>query len=100
MRIKTIIGILFLIVFPALSVDLAFSQDDQILEKMATDEELEQEFKWLKAETYVRRLDYFFNNAGIGIIGNVNHYGIEDWNYITWLCRKPKFQPASQNKGE
>jgi len=28
------------------------------------------------------RVDYFFNNAGIGIIGNVNHYGIEDWNYI------------------
>ena len=28
------------------------------------------------------RLDYFFNNAGIGIGGNVNHYGIEDWNQI------------------
>jgi NAD(P)-dependent dehydrogenase (short-subunit alcohol dehydrogenase family) len=25
------------------------------------------------------RLDYIFNNAGIGIGGNVNHYGIEDW---------------------
>lgn len=28
------------------------------------------------------RLDYMFNNAGIGIIGDVNHYKIEDWNYI------------------
>jgi NAD(P)-dependent dehydrogenase (short-subunit alcohol dehydrogenase family) len=28
------------------------------------------------------RVDYFFNNAGIGIDGTVNHYGIEDWNYI------------------
>ena len=25
------------------------------------------------------RLDYIFNNAGIGIGGNVNHFGIEDW---------------------
>jgi short-subunit dehydrogenase len=29
------------------------------------------------------RLDYMFNNAGIGIGGNVSHYGIEDWNQIT-----------------
>lgn len=28
------------------------------------------------------RLDYMFNNAGIGIGGSVNHYGIEDWNQI------------------
>lgn len=28
------------------------------------------------------RLDYLFNNAGIGIGGNVNHYGIKDWNQI------------------
>lgn len=28
------------------------------------------------------RLDNIFNNAGIGIGGTVNHYGIEDWNYI------------------
>jgi NAD(P)-dependent dehydrogenase (short-subunit alcohol dehydrogenase family) len=28
------------------------------------------------------RLDYIFNNAGIGIGGNVCHYGIEDWNQI------------------
>ena len=28
------------------------------------------------------RLDYMFNNAGIGIGGNVNHHGIEDWNHI------------------
>ncbi|UCF57186.1 MAG: SDR family NAD(P)-dependent oxidoreductase, partial [Deltaproteobacteria bacterium] len=26
------------------------------------------------------RLDYIFNNVGIGIGGNVNHYSIEDWN--------------------
>jgi short-subunit dehydrogenase len=28
------------------------------------------------------RLDYIFNNAGIGIGGNVNHFAIEDWNQI------------------
>ncbi|HWR72048.1 MAG TPA: SDR family oxidoreductase [Nitrospirota bacterium] len=28
------------------------------------------------------RLDYLFNNAGIGIGGNVSHYGIADWNEI------------------
>jgi NAD(P)-dependent dehydrogenase (short-subunit alcohol dehydrogenase family) len=28
------------------------------------------------------RLDYIFNNAGIGMGGNVNHYGIEDWNQM------------------
>ena len=28
------------------------------------------------------RLDYMFNNAGIAIGGNVNNYGIEDWNQI------------------
>jgi NAD(P)-dependent dehydrogenase (short-subunit alcohol dehydrogenase family) len=28
------------------------------------------------------RLDYLFNNAGIGIGGNVSHYGIQDWNLI------------------
>jgi NAD(P)-dependent dehydrogenase (short-subunit alcohol dehydrogenase family) len=28
------------------------------------------------------RLDYIFNNAGIGIGGTVSLYGIEDWNYI------------------
>ena len=28
------------------------------------------------------RLDYFFNNAGIGIGGEVRHYGIEDWHQI------------------
>jgi len=28
------------------------------------------------------RLDYIFNNAGIGIGGNVSHYGIKDWNQI------------------
>ncbi len=28
------------------------------------------------------RLDYMFNNAGIGIGGNVSHYGIDDWNRI------------------
>lgn len=28
------------------------------------------------------RLDYMFNNAGIGIGGYVDHFGIEDWNYI------------------
>jgi len=35
-------------------------------------------------ETVTRtgRLDYIFNNAGIGIGGNVDHYGIKDWNQI------------------
>lgn len=28
------------------------------------------------------RLDYMLNNAGIGIGGDLNHYGINDWNYI------------------
>ncbi len=28
------------------------------------------------------RLDYMFNNAGIGINGNISHYRIEDWNQI------------------
>jgi NAD(P)-dependent dehydrogenase (short-subunit alcohol dehydrogenase family) len=28
------------------------------------------------------RLDYLFNNAGIAIGGNVNHYGIDDWNQM------------------
>ena len=28
------------------------------------------------------RLDYMFNNAGIGIGGNVNHYGIGDWHQM------------------
>ena len=28
------------------------------------------------------RLDYIFNNAGIGIMGHVSHYSIEDWNLI------------------
>ncbi len=28
------------------------------------------------------RLDYMFNNAGIGIGGNVNHYGIADWDQM------------------
>lgn len=28
------------------------------------------------------RIDYIFNNSGIGIVGNVNHYSIEDWDLI------------------
>ncbi len=38
----------------------------------------------LVQETVARtgRLDYIFNNAGIGIGGNVNHYGIKDWNQM------------------
>ncbi len=28
------------------------------------------------------RLDYMFNNAGTGIMGDVELYSIEDWNYI------------------
>ena len=28
------------------------------------------------------RLDYIFNNAGIGIGGDVNHYSVADWNQI------------------
>jgi NAD(P)-dependent dehydrogenase (short-subunit alcohol dehydrogenase family) len=28
------------------------------------------------------RIDYMFNNAGIGIGGQVEHLGIDDWNYI------------------
>ncbi len=42
------------------------------------------EMERLVQETVQRtgRLDYIFNNAGIGIGGNVCHYGIEDWNQI------------------
>ena len=38
----------------------------------------------LVQETFARtgRLDYLFNNAGIGIGGPAYHYGIEDWNLI------------------
>lgn len=38
----------------------------------------------LVQETGVRtgRLDYLFNNAGIGINGNIEHYDIDDWKYI------------------
>lgn len=28
------------------------------------------------------RLDFIFNNAGVGAFGFVDHYSIEDWNYI------------------
>jgi len=28
------------------------------------------------------RLDYIFNNAGIGIFGHVRHHSINDWNHI------------------
>ena len=40
--------------------------------------------KRLVGDTFRRsgRLDYIFNNAGIGIGGGVNRYAIEDWNYI------------------
>ena len=40
--------------------------------------------KQLVQDTFERngRLDYIFNNAGISIGGNVNHFGIEDWNQI------------------
>jgi iron complex outermembrane receptor protein len=50
---KAIITVLILIVFPVININLAFSQDDQTLDKMAADEELEQEMAWLRAETYV-----------------------------------------------
>jgi len=38
----------------------------------------------LVQETVTRtgRLDYMFNNAGIGVGGFVKDHGIEDWNYI------------------
>jgi len=51
--IKAIITVFVLLVFAVIGVDLAFSQDEDMLEKMAADEELQQELKWLKAETYV-----------------------------------------------
>ncbi len=42
------------------------------------------EVEQLVKETVKRtgRLDYMFNNAGIGIYGNVSHYTIEDWNHL------------------
>ena len=38
----------------------------------------------LVQETVARtnRLNYIFNNAGIGIGGNVSHFGIKDWNQM------------------
>lgn len=38
----------------------------------------------LVADTFARhgRLDYLFNNAGIGIGGEVQDYSLEDWRYI------------------
>ena len=54
MRItKAVVIAIVLLVFAFINVDLALSQDDQELEEMAVDEELEQELKWLQAETYV-----------------------------------------------
>lgn len=40
--------------------------------------------KRLIRETVERlgRIDYIFNNAGIGIGGHVDHFDIEDWKYI------------------
>jgi short-subunit dehydrogenase len=35
-----------------------------------------------KTVEHTGRLDYMFNNAGIGIGGNVNHFCIEDWNQM------------------
>jgi len=42
------------------------------------------EIEQIVQETVTRtgRLDYMFNNAGIGFIGNVSHYNIEDWRQI------------------
>ena len=48
---KAIITVFILIVFAITSVDLAFSQEN--LSSEIKDPELEQEFKWLKAETFV-----------------------------------------------
>ena len=51
--IKVIIVFTVLLVLPAINADPAMSQDNQELEEIAIDEELEQELKWLQAETYV-----------------------------------------------
>ena len=54
MRIrKTLIVVWVIISMGLINVGQVFPQDDQELEKMAVDEDLEQEFKWLKAETFV-----------------------------------------------
>jgi len=54
MRIKKpILTVFFLIFIAVINAGHVFSQDDEMLEKMAADEELQQELKWLKAETYV-----------------------------------------------
>jgi len=50
---KALIAFLVMLVFALTNVGQVFSQDDPILEEMAADEELQQELKWLKAETYV-----------------------------------------------
>jgi hypothetical protein len=57
MRIrKVIIAVFVLIVFSVINVEQIFSQEDLSSEINVVDEELEQEFKWLKAETYVNTL--------------------------------------------
>lgn len=54
MRIaKAVTTVVVLVVFAAININLALSQHDQGLEETDVDEELEQELKWLKAETYV-----------------------------------------------
>ena len=42
-----------LVGFVLINANLVFSQEDQESEEMAVDEELEQELRWLQAETYV-----------------------------------------------
>jgi NADP-dependent 3-hydroxy acid dehydrogenase YdfG len=37
------------------------------------------------------RVDYMFNNAGIGIGGHVEHFDIDDWNYIVNVNLKGVF---------
>ena len=42
-------------------------------------------------------LEYIFNKAGIGIGGNVNHYGIENWNQKSFQKMQKQFGFAEQN---
>lgn len=51
--IKVVMMFVVLLGFAVINADLVFSQDDQESENMAIDEELDQELKWLQAETYV-----------------------------------------------
>jgi len=105
MRIKTIIGVLVLIAIAAINIDLAFSQDDEMLEQMAADEELQQEFKWLKAETFVITASRIMENikksaASITVVTDRQIRQMGATNLVDVLRIVPGFTSATTTTGE